>query len=118
MPFQFLANVEYGVNQTSWSRVQLYTVSKYSQFESSIKNVLEIACVWSIVAGDEFKPVRKANNDSTPSELGNWIPRNERVMAIIVGSIDGVHRIDEFRAALGTRTAATLWKQVLKLNGS
>ncbi|KAI1002414.1 hypothetical protein K3495_g5789 [Podosphaera aphanis] len=118
MSSQFFSNAENGVNQTSWGRVQIYNGSNYSQFKSSIKNVLEIACVWSIVAGDELKPVRKEDNDITPSEVGNWISRNERAMTIIVGSIDSIHRTDEFRAALATRSAAALWNEVLKLNGS
>ncbi|RKF60989.1 hypothetical protein OnM2_045075 [Erysiphe neolycopersici] len=39
-------------------------------------------------------------------------------MTIIIGSIDPIHRSKNFRAALATRGAANLWKEVVKFSGS
>ncbi|KAI0995608.1 hypothetical protein K3495_g12573 [Podosphaera aphanis] len=87
-------------------------------FESTIKGVLQVACVWSIVTGAEHKPVKEEGNSVSDADIGNWIARNEKAMSIIVGSIDPIHRSDDLDAALSTQSVANLWKQATKLNGS
>ncbi|KAI1004097.1 hypothetical protein K3495_g4111 [Podosphaera aphanis] len=63
---------ENGANQTTWRRVSIYNGTNYHEFKSISKNVLEIACVWSIVASDEKKPIKVAGNASiTDSDISN-----------------------------------------------
>ncbi|KAI0995899.1 hypothetical protein K3495_g12282 [Podosphaera aphanis] len=114
-----IINSENGVNQTTWGRASIYSGINYHEFESTIKNVLEIARVWSIVAGDEKKPIKVAGNASiTDADISNWVSRNERSMMIIVGSVDSIHRTIKFRNALAARDAAALWDEVKSFNSS
>ncbi|KAI0994560.1 hypothetical protein K3495_g13621 [Podosphaera aphanis] len=114
-----ITNSENGFNQTTWGRVSIYNGTNYYEFESTIKNVLEIACVWSIVAGDEKKPIKATGNAGiTDADISNWVSRNERAMMIIVGSVDSIHRTVKFRNTLAARDAAALWDEVKSFNSS
>ncbi|KAI1007972.1 hypothetical protein K3495_g253 [Podosphaera aphanis] len=100
-------------------RVSIYSGTNYYEFESTIKNVLEIACVWFIVAGDEKKPIKAAGNAGiTDADISNWVSCNERAMMIIVGSVHSIHQTIKFRNALAARDAAALWDEVKSFNSS
>ncbi|KAI0998244.1 hypothetical protein K3495_g9951 [Podosphaera aphanis] len=62
--------------------------------------------------------MKEEGNSVSDADIGNWIARNEKAKFITVGSIDPIHHSDDLVAALSTRSAANLWKQATKLNGS
>ncbi|KAI0996177.1 hypothetical protein K3495_g12002, partial [Podosphaera aphanis] len=109
------------MNNTTWGAVPIFNGTNYHQFETCLKDVLEIAGGWTIVAGTEKKPIELTGPDGkilNSQLINDWTSRNERAIIIIAASVSSVLRSESFRAATTSRDAAALWTEAQKLKSN
>ncbi|KAI0991018.1 hypothetical protein K3495_g17169, partial [Podosphaera aphanis] len=99
-----LVNIENGLNKTTWGTIEIFNGTNFSSFESSLKDVLQIAGVWAIVCGEAKKPEKSGKE-------GSWNVKRERATVIIAGSVSSLFRGESFRKATDARDAVALWKE-------